>query len=213
MPACWRRAVWCCGPCQSSGTARGPCFAVRRARAARRTARGCQTRSPLELPLTVRRCNRMCLCPVCVCGCVMIAAPVAAPELRGSACARGCARGHALWMCVCPCGCACGCQAAPLELRPALGCACGCACVRACGSCTRWFGYSQDTITNCRDVPTLHPERSLGCPRHDGAGGPGPGLRLHIGRGLPVQWLQRRFVRMHGSAISYILVLCQRLLD
>ena len=127
----------------------------------------------------------------CACGCSL--------ELRGSdlACACGCAR-----------GCVRGphpvaararvpvaARLLPLSCVPRLAApVVACACVRACGSCTRRFGYSQDTITNCRDVPPLRPGRSLGCPRLGGAGGPGPGLRLHAGLGVPVQRLQRPFV-------------------
>ena len=59
------------------------------------------------------------------------------------------------------------------------------------------------------DVPPLRARLCLGCPRPGSAGGPGPGLRLHVGRGVPVRRLPRRFVRM----LVVFFELRQRLLD
>ena len=44
------------------------------------------------------------------------------------------------------------------------------------------------------DVPPLRARLCLGHPRPGSAGGPGPGLQLHVGRGLCLRDLQRRFV-------------------
>ena len=171
--------------------------------------------APVAAPL---KCAAQPATVAAPCGCACVRG--CALELRGSACSRGCARGRAMWLRVRPwprpaAARACVPVAArllPLSCVPRLAApVVACACVRACGSCTRRFGYSQDTITNCRDVPPLRPGRSLGCPRHGGAGGPGPGLdlRLHVGRGVPVLRLQRHFVRMLAAFFE----MCQRLLD
>ena len=61
----------------------------------------------------------------------------------------------------------------------------------------------------CTDVPPLRPRLSLGHPRPGSAGGPGPGLQLHVGRGLCLRDLQRHFVRM----LVVFFELRQRLLD
>ena len=148
--------------------------------------------------------------------CAAQPAPVAAP--CGCACAGGCAlelRGSGPlrpWLrpwprhvaarapvaasCGCACVCARGCQAAHLELRPALGCACG--GLRLCPRL--WLMHAAVRVLTRynhqlhADVPPLRARLCLGRPRPDSAGGPGPGLQLHVGRGLCLRGLQRHFV-------------------
>ena len=100
---------------------------------------------------------------------------------------------------VCACVCARVCQAAPLGLRPALGCACG--GLRLCPRLWLMHAvvrvltrYNHQLQIRCTDVSPLRPRLSLGHPRPGTPGGPGPGLRLHVGRGLCLRDLQRRFV-------------------
>ena len=152
---------------------------------------------------------------------VPVAVPVAVTAL-GCACACAPARPAPVrlrtlrWLRLCAC--------APVRLRAlrlaALGCACACApCawlrlwLRLCPRL--WHMHAVVRVLTRynhqlhADVPPLRARMCLGRPRPGSAGGSGPGLQLHVGRGLCLRGMQRPFVRM----LVVFLLLRQRLLD